>query len=99
MQTTTVQMIAEVRAVPQHADDLARLFTEFAEHTRNEPGCERFEVYRQTEEPNVFVAVMSFSDEQALQAHLEDEWRQRIVTQAADWLEGRPRRFTMQRFA
>lgn len=99
MQTTTVQMIAEVRAKAEHVQDVATLFIAFAEHIRQQPGCESVDLYRQTEDPAAFVAVISFTDEDALAAHLDNAWRQQIVQTAGDWIEGRPRRFTMQRLA
>lgn len=99
METTTVQMIAEVRAKPAHAEDVAALFQTFAEHVRRQPGCERFEVYRQTDDPETFLAFLSFTDEQAFAAHLDNEWRQGVVQRASAWLVELPRRHTMQRLA
>jgi quinol monooxygenase YgiN len=97
METTTVQMFAELRAKPEHAEDVAALVKTFADHVRRQPGCERIEIYRRTDAPETFFAIISFVDEESFAAHLDDQWRQVMVQRAGAWLAERPRRHTMQR--
>ena len=99
MLSTTVQMIVEIHAKPEHLGDLEDLAGIFAENTRAEPGCARMEIYRRTDEPHVIVVFAEFENQQGLEAHLDAQWRQAFLLEARDWIEGPPRRFTMQRFA
>ena len=97
MKTTTVHMVAEVRAKPERAEEVAELFKAFAEHIRRQPGCDRVEVFQLSDEPDRFFAFLSFADEQSFVSHLEDRWRQCVVQQAGGLLAERPRRHVMER--
>ena len=99
MLSTTVQMIAEIQAKPEHVGELQALVDTFVANTRAEPACERMEIFRRTDDSNAFVVFVEFQDEEGLEAHLEAEWRQAFLFEARDWIEGPPRRFTMQRLA
>ncbi len=99
MQTTAVQLLVEFRAKAERLGEVEQIVETFAEKSREEPGCDRFELFRRTDEPEVFVALMEFQDEAALQAHLDAEWRKDIAFQSPELMEGEFRRFTMQRFA
>ena len=95
--TTTLQLYVEFHAKPERLSDVEQIVETFAKKTREEPGCDRIEVFRRTDEPETFVALMAFQDEAALQAHLDAEWRKDIAFQSPELMEGEFRRFTMQR--
>lgn len=58
---------------PQHADNWLEITREFTEATRAEPGNLWFEWSRSVEDPNEFVLVEAFLDDDAASAHVNSE--------------------------
>ncbi|MDQ1669817.1 MAG: hypothetical protein QOE40_1878 [Actinomycetota bacterium] len=64
---------AKFRVLPEHADRWAEISAEFTQATRNEPGCLWFQWSRSVDEPNEYVLVEAFRDEEAGGAHVKSE--------------------------
>ena len=54
-------------------DEVARLLTEAARLSREEPGCLRFEAFHSQSDPNVFLLCERWESEAAWQAHREEK--------------------------
>ena len=55
---------------PEHADRWPEISREFTEATRAEPGCLWFDWSRSVDEPNEYVLVEAFRDDEAGAAHV-----------------------------
>ncbi|MEV0591425.1 putative quinol monooxygenase [Nonomuraea cavernae] len=64
---------ARFRVLPQHADRWPEITAEFTGATRAEPGCLWFDWSRSVEEPDVYVLVEAFRDDEAGAAHVGSE--------------------------
>lgn len=62
---------AKFRVRPEDADHWAEITADFTSATRQEPGCLWFEWSRSVEEPDVYVLVEAFRDDQAGAAHVQ----------------------------
>jgi quinol monooxygenase YgiN len=58
---------------PEHADEWPSLSRSFTEATRAEEGCLWFEWSRSLDDPNVYVLVEAFRDDDAGGAHVRSE--------------------------
>ena len=61
---------ARFRVLPEHADDWPSITREFTEATRAEPGCLWFDWARALDDPNEYVLVEAFRDDQAGGEHV-----------------------------
>jgi quinol monooxygenase YgiN len=61
---------AKFRVRPEHADRWPQIAGEFTEATRSEPGCLWFDWSRSIEDPNEYVLVEAFRDDEAGAAHV-----------------------------
>lgn len=64
---------AKFRVKPEHADRWLDIAQEFTQATRNEPGCLWYEWSRSVENPNEYVLIEAFRDEEAGSAHVTSE--------------------------
>jgi quinol monooxygenase YgiN len=60
-----------VHVKPEHLDAFQTATVENASHSVQEPGCARFDVIQQADDPTRFVLVEIYRDAQALAAHRE----------------------------
>lgn len=88
MPADAVIVFASFRPLPGKADELHELLSWMVGHTRAEPGCERYDMYRRAETGETFHLFERYRDADALAAHrVADhyvEYRRRVV----DLLEG-----------
>jgi quinol monooxygenase YgiN len=61
---------ARFRIRPEHADDWPEISRPFTEATRAEPGCLWFDWSRSLDDPNEYVLVEAFRDDEAGAAHV-----------------------------
>ncbi|MFI7673463.1 putative quinol monooxygenase [Actinophytocola sp. NPDC049390] len=61
---------AKFRVLPEHADDWPAITREFTEATRAEPGCLWFDWSRSVDDPNEYVLVEAFRDDDAGGEHV-----------------------------
>lgn len=64
---------AKFRVKPEHADAWPEITRAFTEATRNESGCLWFDWSRSMEDPNEYVLVEAFRDDDAGAAHVQSE--------------------------
>lgn len=64
---------AKFRVKPEHADQWSDIADAFTRATRNEPGCLWFDWSRSIENPNEYVLVEAFRDDEAGSAHVHSE--------------------------
>jgi quinol monooxygenase YgiN len=68
---------AKFRVKPESADRWPEITAEFTRATRAEPGCLWFDWSRSLDDPNEYVLVEAFRDDQAGAAHVQsDHFRQ-----------------------
>ncbi len=64
---------AKFRVLPEHADNWQEISRSFTEATRAEPGCLWFDWSRSLDDPNEYVLVEAFADDDAGAAHVGSE--------------------------
>jgi quinol monooxygenase YgiN len=100
MISTSLHLYSEFRLTTDALRDLdASIFEDFVRQTRAEPGCSKAELFQQGNEEDIFMLIAEFENEEALQAHLEADWRHESVRKLRPMLEEGLRRFTMHRLA
>lgn len=63
-------VVTYVDVFPNSASESAKQLQQFAEESRKDPGCVRFEVMRDVERSNHFTIVEAWQDRKAYEAHL-----------------------------
>lgn len=66
-----VRVIVSIDALPGKGPELARLRSPFQADVRKEPGCEQFDLFQNTENPDKLLLVERWSDQTSLDAHAE----------------------------
>ncbi|WP_433007896.1 putative quinol monooxygenase [Kribbella sp. CA-294648] len=61
---------AKFKVLPEHADDWAAITADFTAATRAEPGCLWFDWSRSLDNPDEYVLVEAFADDDAAGAHV-----------------------------
>jgi quinol monooxygenase YgiN len=77
-------VVARYVVAEGHESTVARLLRKNAEASRAEPGCLEFSVYREIDDPRVFLLYERYTSEDAFQAHrrtphFEDIIEQQVV--------------------
>ncbi|MET7847821.1 putative quinol monooxygenase [Streptomyces avermitilis] len=62
---------AKFRVLPEHADRWPEIADAFTRATRSEPGCLWFDWSRSVEDPDEYVLVEAFRDDEAGAAHVQ----------------------------
>ena len=66
-----IRIIVSMTALPGKGTELARLRAPRASEVRKEPGCEQFDFFQNTEDPDKLLLVERWTDEETLAAHAE----------------------------
>ena len=66
-----VRIIVSINALPGKGTELARARAPRMAEVRKEPGCEQFDLFQNTEDPDKLVLVERWTDEGSLAAHAE----------------------------
>src|SRR4029077_712972 len=74
----------------KYADDFASLVGDFTTASRAEPGCISFDWYRSADDPNLWVLIELFRDEEAGRAHVESAHFAAASEQMPRWLAAAP---------
>jgi (4S)-4-hydroxy-5-phosphonooxypentane-2,3-dione isomerase len=81
-------LLVQVHVKPDHLDDFQLATIENAGHSVQEPGCARFDVIQQIDDPTRFVFVEIYRDDQAHAAHRESPhyraWAERVADMLAE---------------
>ncbi len=81
--------IAQLRAKPGRADELARLQTELKSLVfKHEPDARVYELFRSETDPNLFVVVATFQDDAAFDTHMAIDFHERLVPPILDCVDG-----------
>jgi quinol monooxygenase YgiN len=68
-----IVVVGRVQSDPQHREECVRVGQEVARASRAETGCLAYAVYEDTEDPNRFVFVEEWADQDALDAHFKTD--------------------------
>lgn len=95
MASETLHIVATLVAQSEKIDIVRKALTDLIEPTRKEPGCLRYELYQNQQDPQKFVFVEEYVDEAAFDAHLATPYVQETLAEADSLLESAPdiRRF------
>lgn len=74
----------------KYADDFPTLVGEFTAASRAEPGCISFDWYRSADDPNLYVLIEVFRDEEAGKVHVESAHFAVASQQMPRWLAAAP---------
>jgi quinol monooxygenase YgiN len=66
-----IRLIVPMQAAPGKRDELIETFRNRSQEVRQESGCEEFELYQSTERPDQLALLERWTDEAALEVHLE----------------------------
>lgn len=82
---------AKFPVLPEHADNWPEISREFTESTRSEPGCLWFEWSRSLDDPNEYVLVEAFADDEAGAHHVGTVHFKKATEELPDYLAETPR--------
>jgi len=74
----------------KYADEFPTLVGDFTTASRAEPGCISFDWYRSADDPNLWVLIEVFADEEAGKAHVESAHFAAASEQMPRWLAAAP---------
>jgi quinol monooxygenase YgiN len=74
----------------KYADAFPNLVSEYVAASRAEPGCLSFDWYRSTDDPNLYVLVETFVDDDAGKAHVGSAHFKAAIEQMPRWLAAAP---------
>ena len=66
-----VRVVVSIDALPGKGPELARVRAAYQAEVRKEPGCEQFDLFQNTEDPDKLLLVERWTDESSLAAHAE----------------------------
>lgn len=76
---------------PEHADAWPQISRSFTEATRAEPGCLWFDWSRTLDDPNEYVLVEAFADDEAGGAHVQSDHFKKATEELPAYLSATPR--------
>lgn len=68
-----LHVVATIPVSPEHVDDLREALRGLVAATREEPGCVSYELFESGAAPGVFVTVERWTDQAAVDAHLQSD--------------------------
>jgi quinol monooxygenase YgiN len=78
-----VALIVKWVANPESQEDIADILRTMTELVRQEPGCLSYEVFRSTEDPQEFMLVEVYKDQDAVTAHGQTDYFKTYVLERA----------------
>jgi (4S)-4-hydroxy-5-phosphonooxypentane-2,3-dione isomerase len=89
---TPVVLIVKWTAEPDHQEEIAEILRTMTELVRQEPGCLSYEVFRSSEDPQEFMLVEVYKDQDAVTAHGQtDYFKSHVLDRALPVLKARQR--------
>lgn len=70
-QEMPIRIFVSMNALPGRGRELAQLRAPRAAEVREEPGCEQFDLFQNSEDPDKLLLVERWTDEASLAAHAE----------------------------
>jgi quinol monooxygenase YgiN len=74
----------------KYADEWPTLIADFIEASRAEPGCLSFDWCRSADDPNLWVLIETFRDDEAGKAHVDSDHFKKATEQMPRWLAAAP---------
>ncbi|HEX6427497.1 MAG TPA: putative quinol monooxygenase [Niastella sp.] len=62
-------LIATIRSQPEHRERVKELLLLLVEPVRSEPGCLYYNIFQQAEDPDAFMVVAGWANDEAVAAH------------------------------
>jgi quinol monooxygenase YgiN len=90
-ETPLIFITAKFRVLPEHADAWPELSREFTEATRSEEGCLWFDWSRSLDDPDEYVLVEAFRDDEAGAAHVQSAHFREATSRLPAYLAQTPR--------
>lgn len=84
----SVIVFASFRAVAEKGDELGELLAWMVENTRREPGCERYDLYRQRGADGAFHLFERYRSNEALDEHRAADYYVEYRRRVAHLIEG-----------
>jgi quinol monooxygenase YgiN len=88
MDDNAVIVFASFRPIAGQEDRLHELLSWMVEHTRKEPGCERYDLYRLKGSGETLHIFERYRDDEALEAHRASDHYVEYRRQVSDLLQG-----------
>jgi quinol monooxygenase YgiN len=82
---------AKFLVLPEHADDWPAISREFTEACNAEAGCLWFQWSRSVEDPNEYVLVEAFADDEAGAAHVQSDHFKKATAELPRYLAATPK--------
>ncbi len=86
----TIQVIARITAQAGNSHEVHSLLQAIVAPTRQESGCLNYRLYRNRNDPAVFVFIEEWSDEQAIIEHFRQPYIQAVFSKALPLLAEPP---------
>lgn len=83
-----LHVVATIPVKAEHVDAIRGALTELATATRQEPGCLAYDLYESAAAPGVFVTVERWTDQAALDEHMQSPHVAAAFAAAGDALAG-----------
>ena len=64
-----LRLIVNLQALPGKIDAMIMTYASLCPKVRQEPGCDHFEIFQNTERPDDFILLETWSDQESLTAH------------------------------
>ena len=87
---TTLRVVAHLRAKPDKIEETREALCSLIDPTRAEDGCIQYELMQNAADPTDFTFVEEWSGDAALDAHLQTEHIQLVVSKADELLAAPP---------
>ena len=82
---------AKFQVKPEHADDWPAISRDFTEACNAEPGCLWFQWSRSVEDPDEYVLVEAFADDDAGAAHVQSDHFKKATAELPRYLVATPK--------
>jgi autoinducer 2-degrading protein len=76
------------KILPQHVDDYIQNMRVCAEASNTEPGCIRYEVMQDVDDPTLMCLFQVFRDHEAYQFHQDAEHHRKWIELSGGWRDG-----------
>lgn len=86
----SLRVVATITAAPGSEQPTGDALSELARESRNEAGCQSYELHRSVADPAVFVTVEEWADHAALDEHMKTPHIQAAFAAVGDKLAGPP---------
>lgn len=73
------------KILPEHIDDYIENMRICAEKSNQEPGCIRYEVMQDVDDPSIMLLFQVFEDDAAYQVHQDSEHHRAWIELSGDW--------------